>query len=80
MATVRIPEAELARDVRTVLEKVEHGSEVIIEREDHRPLAVISARPYAVVGPSPTSCVKPSNATQTLLRMKTSAKILRKLS
>jgi hypothetical protein len=32
MATVRI-------------ETVEHGSEVIIEREDHRPLAVISSPP-----------------------------------
>jgi hypothetical protein len=41
MATVRITEAELARDVRAVLEKVERGSEVIIEREDHRPLAVM---------------------------------------
>ncbi len=52
MATVRITEAELARDVRAVLEKAEHGSEVIIEREDHRPLAVInspqrSGRPIA---------------------------------
>ncbi|MGH9772652.1 MAG: hypothetical protein ACRD4Q_13300 [Candidatus Acidiferrales bacterium] len=41
MATVRITEAELARDVRAVLEKVERGNEVIIEREDHRPLAVM---------------------------------------
>ena len=38
---VRITEAELARDVRAVLEKVEQGSEVIIEHEDHRPIAVI---------------------------------------
>ena len=38
---VRITEAELARDVRAVLEKVEQGSEVIIEHEDHRPMAVI---------------------------------------
>lgn len=36
---LRITEAELARDVRTVLNKVEQGSEVIIEREDHRPVA-----------------------------------------
>jgi hypothetical protein len=43
MATVRITEAELTRDVRAVLEKVERGHEVIIEREDHRPLAVISS-------------------------------------
>jgi antitoxin (DNA-binding transcriptional repressor) of toxin-antitoxin stability system len=41
--TVRITEAELARDVRAVLEKVEQGSEVIIEQEDHRPVAVIHA-------------------------------------
>lgn len=43
MVTVRITEAELARDVRTVLEKVQQGSEVIIELEDHRPVAVISS-------------------------------------
>ncbi|MBK9170767.1 MAG: hypothetical protein IPM24_25380 [Bryobacterales bacterium] len=43
MGTLRITEAELARDVRAVLAKVEHGSEVIIEQEDHRPVAVISA-------------------------------------
>ncbi len=41
--TVRITEAELVRDVRAVLAKVEEGSEVIIEREDHRPVAVIRA-------------------------------------
>jgi antitoxin (DNA-binding transcriptional repressor) of toxin-antitoxin stability system len=41
--TLRITEAELARDVRAVLAKVEEGSEVIIEREDHRPVAFISA-------------------------------------
>ncbi len=41
MATVRITEAELARDVCAVLEEIERGGEVIIEREDHRPLAVI---------------------------------------
>ncbi len=39
--TVRITEAELARDVRSVLQKVEQGSEVIIERDDHQPVAVI---------------------------------------
>lgn len=45
--TVRITEAELVRDVRAVLEKVEQGGEVIIERADHRPLAVIK-RPQPV--------------------------------
>ena len=39
--TVRITEAELARDVRGVLAKVEGGDEAIIEREDHRPVAVM---------------------------------------
>jgi antitoxin (DNA-binding transcriptional repressor) of toxin-antitoxin stability system len=43
MTTVRISEAELARDVAAVLAKVEQGNEVIIEREDHRPVAVISS-------------------------------------
>ncbi|HEX4230070.1 MAG TPA: hypothetical protein VHZ07_15455 [Bryobacteraceae bacterium] len=41
VAMVRITEAELARDVRAVLEKIERGAEVIIEREDHRPVAVM---------------------------------------
>jgi hypothetical protein len=45
--TVRITEAELARDVRAVLAKVEEGDEVIIEREDHRPVAVMR-RPLPV--------------------------------
>jgi antitoxin (DNA-binding transcriptional repressor) of toxin-antitoxin stability system len=40
MATVRISEAELARDLHAVLEKVQEGVEVIVE-QDHRPVAVI---------------------------------------
>ena len=40
MATARITEAELARDVHAVLAKVQEGVEVIVER-DHRPVAVI---------------------------------------
>jgi hypothetical protein len=43
MVTVRITEAELVRDVGAVLEKVRQGSEVMVEREDHRPVVVISA-------------------------------------
>jgi antitoxin (DNA-binding transcriptional repressor) of toxin-antitoxin stability system len=39
-ATVRISEAELARDLHAVLEKVQEGVEVIVE-QDHRPVAVI---------------------------------------
>jgi antitoxin (DNA-binding transcriptional repressor) of toxin-antitoxin stability system len=40
MSTVRITEIELARDVHGVLEKVQQGVEVIVEK-DHRPVAVI---------------------------------------
>ena len=40
MRTVRITEAELARDVHGILEKVRQGAEVVVE-EDHRPLAII---------------------------------------
>ena len=41
--TVRITEAEVARNVPAALSQVEQGGEVIIEREDHRPVAVICA-------------------------------------
>ena len=40
MATVRISEAELARDIHAVLAKAQEGVEVIVE-QDHRPVAVI---------------------------------------
>ena len=40
MGTLRITEAELARDVRAVLAKVQTGVEVIVE-QDHRTVAVI---------------------------------------
>ncbi|MGB7759900.1 MAG: hypothetical protein WBL61_08730 [Bryobacteraceae bacterium] len=40
MATVRITEAELARDVYAVLAQVQEGIEVIVE-QDHRPVALI---------------------------------------
>jgi antitoxin (DNA-binding transcriptional repressor) of toxin-antitoxin stability system len=38
--TLRITEAELARDIHAVLAKVREGDEVIVE-QDHRPVAVI---------------------------------------
>jgi antitoxin (DNA-binding transcriptional repressor) of toxin-antitoxin stability system len=38
--TVRITEAELARDIHAVLARVREGDEVIVE-ENHRPVAVI---------------------------------------
>ena len=44
MATLRITEAELARDIHAVLAKVQEGVEVIVE-QDHRPVAVIRTAP-----------------------------------
>lgn len=42
MATVRISEAELARDLHAVLAKVQQGMEIVIE-QDNTPVAVIRA-------------------------------------
>jgi len=42
MAQVHISEAELARDLHAVLEKVRQGAEVIVER-NRQPLAVLRA-------------------------------------
>lgn len=39
----RITESELERDVRSVLAKIARGGEIIVERDDHHPVAVISA-------------------------------------
>jgi len=44
MVTLRITEAELARDLHAVLAKVQEGVEVIVE-QDHRPVAMISTPP-----------------------------------
>lgn len=44
MATLHISEADLARDIHTVLAKVQDGVEVIVE-QDHRPVAVIKTPP-----------------------------------
>jgi antitoxin (DNA-binding transcriptional repressor) of toxin-antitoxin stability system len=53
MATVRITEAELARDLHAVLARVQEGVEVIVE-QDHRAVAVIrtphrSGRPISEI-------------------------------
>jgi antitoxin (DNA-binding transcriptional repressor) of toxin-antitoxin stability system len=53
MATIRITEAELARDIHAVLAQVQEGLEVIVE-QDHRPVAVIrsphrSGRPISEI-------------------------------
>lgn len=42
MAVLHITEAELARDVHAVLEKVRNGMEIIVE-QNHRPVAVLKA-------------------------------------
>jgi antitoxin (DNA-binding transcriptional repressor) of toxin-antitoxin stability system len=44
MTTLRVTEAELARDTRAVLAKVREGVEVIVE-QDHRPIAIIRTPP-----------------------------------
>ncbi len=40
MGTLRITEAELARDVHAILAEVRRGVEVVVE-QDHRPVAVL---------------------------------------
>jgi antitoxin (DNA-binding transcriptional repressor) of toxin-antitoxin stability system len=40
MAALHISEAELARDLHAVLERVRQGGEVVVER-DHRPVAIM---------------------------------------
>ncbi|MGA2185377.1 MAG: hypothetical protein ABSH47_20340 [Bryobacteraceae bacterium] len=47
MGTVRITEAELARDLHAILSKVKGGIEVVVE-QDHRPVAII--RPSKTAG------------------------------
>lgn len=54
MATVRITEAELARDIHAVLAQVQEGVEVIVE-QDHRPVAVIKTPP--VPGRKISECI-----------------------
>jgi antitoxin (DNA-binding transcriptional repressor) of toxin-antitoxin stability system len=54
MAVLHITEAELARDVHAVLEKVQKGAEIVIE-QDHRPVAVI--KPPQVPGRMLSECI-----------------------
>jgi antitoxin (DNA-binding transcriptional repressor) of toxin-antitoxin stability system len=44
MAVLHISEAELARDVHALLDKVERGEEIVVVRDAH-PVAVIKASP-----------------------------------
>jgi hypothetical protein len=54
MAQVHMTEAELARDLHAVLEKVRQGAEVIVER-DAQPVAVIRAPEFR--GRSIDACI-----------------------
>lgn len=59
MATLRITEAELARDVHAVLAKVQEGIEVIVE-QDHRPVATI--KPPKRSGRPVSECIASARA------------------
>jgi len=63
--TLRITESELARDVRAVLAKIEQGSEVIIESEDHSPVAVM--RKAQSVGRTISDCITRAQAAEAKL-------------
>jgi antitoxin (DNA-binding transcriptional repressor) of toxin-antitoxin stability system len=59
MGTLRITEAELARDIHAVLAKVRTGVEVIVE-QDHRPVATI--RPPTRSGRPISACIASAKA------------------
>lgn len=59
MASVRITEAELARDIHGVLAKVQAGMEVIVEH-DHRPVALI--KPPQRSGRPISACIASAQA------------------
>jgi antitoxin (DNA-binding transcriptional repressor) of toxin-antitoxin stability system len=54
MGTLRITEAELARDIHGVLAKVQEGAEIVVE-QDHRAIAVI--RPALPKGRLLSECI-----------------------
>ena len=54
MSQLHLTEAELARDVHSVLEKVQQGLEVVVER-DNQPLAII--RPAAPTPRTISECI-----------------------
>ena len=54
MGTLRITEAELARDVHALLAKVQEGAEIVVE-QDHHPVAVI--RPPLSKGRLLSECI-----------------------
>ena len=56
MATVHMSEAEVARDLHAVLERVRQGVEVVIE-QDHRAVAVLKASQWGGPGRELSECI-----------------------
>lgn len=56
MATVHMSEAEVARDLHAVLERVRQGVEVVIE-QDHRAVAVLRASQWGGPGRELSECI-----------------------
>ena len=56
MATVHMSEAEVARDLHAVLDKVRQGVEIVIE-QDHRPVAVLKSSAPARPGRKLSECI-----------------------
>ena len=56
MATVHMSEAELARNLHTVLAQVQQGVEIVVE-QDHRPEAVIKPSAPSEPGRKLTDCI-----------------------
>ena len=65
MEPLHISEGDLAKDVRTILQRVETGGEVIIER-DARPVAVIRAAEPVRRTISECIALMPANSTATI--------------
>ena len=65
MEPLRVSEGDLAKDVRAILQRVETGAEVVIER-DAQPVAVI--RPAAPVRRKISECIAlmPADSTATI--------------
>jgi len=59
MATLRIAEAELARDIHAILAKVQQGVEVVVE-QNHRAVATI--RPPTRSGRPISACIASAKA------------------
>ncbi len=68
MATVRITETELARDLHAVLAKVRQGLEVVIE-QDRRPVAVLKHSESARPGRKLSECIALAKAYEEKLRV-----------